>query len=253
MAGRVLLRATALGLAAAGAGALHAISRWTPPRDLSPYVPSVRFMLLESAQGLQAALLGAHPLSGKHLRDVRARAEHDLALANVDLAEGGDSATAIDLRLLLAFLATRDGRADDALRIYEEAARDAPFDARLLPVPLGRARGRVGAVERGLPPPRPGHRRRKPGTGDGVLRDAGARPRAVGRGDGGLRLQDRPPRGQGRRHARGLRRSRPGASRCAAGQGAVSDREALSASSPRVSARQGAASHQEGGTGRGRR
>ncbi|PVH38608.1 hypothetical protein PAHAL_5G300600 [Panicum hallii] len=130
MAGLVLLRATALGLAAAGAGALHAISRWTPPRDLSPYVPSVRFMLLESAQGLQAALLGAHPLSGKHLRDVRARAEHDLALADVDLTEGGDPATAIDLRLLLAFLATRDGRADDALHIYEEAARDAPFDAR---------------------------------------------------------------------------------------------------------------------------
>ena len=79
MAGRVLLRAAALGLAAAGAGALHAVSRWTPPREISPYVPSVRFMLLESAQGLQAALLGAHPLYGQHLRDVRARAEHDLA------------------------------------------------------------------------------------------------------------------------------------------------------------------------------
>ncbi|RLN22400.1 uncharacterized protein C2845_PM07G12160 [Panicum miliaceum] len=130
MAGRVLLRATALGLAAAGAGTLHAVSRWTPPRDISPYVPSVRFMLLESAQGLQAALLGAHPLSGKHLRHVRARAEYELALADVDLAEGGDPAAATDLRLLLAFLATRDGRADDALRIYEEAARDAPFDAR---------------------------------------------------------------------------------------------------------------------------
>ena len=130
MAGRVLLRAAALGLAAAGAGALHAVSRWTPPREISPYVPSVRFMLLESAQGLQAALLGAHSLYGQHLRDVRARAEHDLALADVDRAEGGDPAAAADLRLLLAFLATRDGRADDALRIYEEAARDAPFDPR---------------------------------------------------------------------------------------------------------------------------
>ncbi|KAG2598107.1 uncharacterized protein LOC120710620 [Panicum virgatum] len=127
MAGRVLLRAAALGLAAAGA--LHAVSKWTPPREISPYVPSMRFMLLESAQDLQAALLGAHPLYGQHLRDVRARADHDLALADVDRAEGGDPAAAADLRLL-AFLATRDVRADDALRIYEEAARDAPFDPR---------------------------------------------------------------------------------------------------------------------------
>ncbi|RCV25704.1 hypothetical protein SEVIR_5G188100v4 [Setaria viridis] len=130
MAGRVLLRATALGLAAAAAGSLHAVSRWTPPRELSPFVPSVRLMLLESAQGLQAALLGAHPLSGAHLRDVRARAERDLALADVDRAEGGDPAAAADLRLLLALLAARDGRADEALRLYEEAARDAPFDPR---------------------------------------------------------------------------------------------------------------------------
>ncbi|CAO2177136.1 unnamed protein product [Urochloa humidicola] len=130
MAGRVLLRATALGLAAAGAGALHAVSKWTPPRDHSPFVASVRVMLLESAQGLQAALLGAHPLSGAHLRDVRASAERDLALVDGPLAEGGDPAAATDLRLLLALLATRDGRAADALRLYEEAARDAPFDPR---------------------------------------------------------------------------------------------------------------------------
>ena len=57
----------------------------------------------------------------------------------------------------------------------------------------------------------------------------------------------------GRCHARGLRRTRPGASRRAAGQGAVSDREASAASSPRVSARQGVACHQGGGAGRGRR
>ncbi|KAF8675762.1 hypothetical protein HU200_047247 [Digitaria exilis] len=130
MAGRVLLRATALGLAAAGAGALHAVSRWTPPRELSPFVPSVRLMLLESSQGLQAALLGAPPLAGKHLRDVRARAEHDLSLVDVDRSEGGDPDAATDLRLLLALLAVRDGRANDAMRLYEEAARDAPFDRR---------------------------------------------------------------------------------------------------------------------------
>ncbi|CAL4976025.1 unnamed protein product [Urochloa decumbens] len=130
MAGRVLLRATALGLAAAGAGALHAVSKWTPPRDHSPFIPSVRTMLLESAQGLQAALLGAHPLSGAHLLDVSARAERDLARLDGALAEGGDPAAATDLRLLLALLAARDGRPADALRLYEEAARDAPFDPR---------------------------------------------------------------------------------------------------------------------------
>ncbi|KAF8670772.1 hypothetical protein HU200_050442 [Digitaria exilis] len=85
-------------------------------------------MLLESAQGLQAALLGAPPLAGAHLHDVRARAEHELALADVGRSEGGDPAAATDLRLLLALLAVRDGRAADALRLYEEAARDAPFD-----------------------------------------------------------------------------------------------------------------------------
>ncbi|KAG2583294.1 hypothetical protein PVAP13_6KG137642 [Panicum virgatum] len=71
----------------------------------------------------QAALLGAH------LRDVRTRAEHDLALVDVDSTEGSDPAAPADLRLLpTAFLATRDGRADAALLIYKEEARDAPFD-----------------------------------------------------------------------------------------------------------------------------
>ncbi|CAO2165102.1 unnamed protein product [Urochloa humidicola] len=129
MAVRVL-RATALGIDDPGAGALHAVSRWTPPRKHPSYVPSVRTMLLESAQGLHAALLGAHPLSGAHLRDVRAHAESDLALVDGALAEGGDPAAATDTRLLLALLAARDGRAADALRHYKEAARDAPFDPR---------------------------------------------------------------------------------------------------------------------------
>jgi hypothetical protein len=130
MAGRVLLRAAAFGLAAAGAGSLHAVSKWTPPREISPFLPSVKLMLLESANGLQSALLRAHPLSGAHLRDVRARAELDLARVDVEIGHGGDPAAAADLRLLLALLATRDGRADDAMRLYAEAARDAPFDPR---------------------------------------------------------------------------------------------------------------------------
>lgn len=129
MVGRVLRRATALGLAAAAAGSLHAVSTWKPPEPLSPFTPSVRRVLLESAQGLQAALLRAHPLSGAHLRDVRARAEQDLARADAEGGEG-DPAAAIDLRLLLALLAARDGRADEALQLYAEAARDSPFDPR---------------------------------------------------------------------------------------------------------------------------
>ncbi|XP_062208536.1 uncharacterized protein LOC133910027 [Phragmites australis] len=129
MAGRILLRATALGLAAATAGSLHAVSKWTPPRTPPPFVPSASLMLMESAQGLQAALLGAHPLSGAHLSDVRARAEQDLTRIDAEGAEG-DPTAAADLRLLLALLAARDGRTDEALRLYAEAARDCPFDRR---------------------------------------------------------------------------------------------------------------------------
>ncbi|CAL4963358.1 unnamed protein product [Urochloa decumbens] len=131
MAGRrVLLRAAALGLAAATAGSLHAVSNWTPPWPLAPFTPSVKRVLMDSTQGLQAALHGAHRLSGAHHRDVRARAELDLAAADADCAEGGDPAAAADLRLLLALLAARDGRTDEALRLYAEAARDSPFDRR---------------------------------------------------------------------------------------------------------------------------
>ncbi|KAK3160953.1 hypothetical protein QOZ80_1BG0069240 [Eleusine coracana subsp. coracana] len=127
-AGRVLLRAAALGLAAATAGSLHGMSRWTPSWYISPVTPDVKRILTESALGLQASLHGARPLAGAHLADVRARAQHDLAHA--DAEDGADPVAASDLRLLLALLAARDGRADDALRLYEEAARDGPFDPR---------------------------------------------------------------------------------------------------------------------------
>lgn len=130
MAGRVLLRAAAFGLAAAGAGSLHAVSKWTPPGEIPPFDLSVKFNLLESANGLQAALLRAHPLFGVHLHDVRARGELDLARVDMEIGHGGDPAAAADLRLLLALLAVRDGRADEAMRLYEEAFRHAPFDPR---------------------------------------------------------------------------------------------------------------------------
>ncbi|RCV25702.1 hypothetical protein SETIT_5G186200v2 [Setaria italica] len=151
MAGRrVLLRAAALGLAAATAGSLHAVSKWTPPWPLSPFTPSVKRVLMDSTQGLQAALHGAHSLSGAHLRDVRARAEHDLAVSEVDRAEGGDPAAAADLRLLLALLAARDGRTDESLRLYAEAARDSPFDRRprALAYHLSLLAGRMDEVAR---------------------------------------------------------------------------------------------------------
>ncbi|KAL6884545.1 hypothetical protein ACP4OV_010481 [Aristida adscensionis] len=126
---RVLLRAAALSLAAATAGSLHAVSQWTPPEPATPFTPGVKRVLMDCVQGLHAALLGVQPLSGTHLRDVRARAEHDLERTDSEGAER-DPAAAADLRLLLALLAARDGRTDEALRLYEEAARDCPFDRR---------------------------------------------------------------------------------------------------------------------------
>ncbi|KAF0919639.1 hypothetical protein E2562_030753 [Oryza meyeriana var. granulata] len=134
MAARVLLRAAALGLTAAAAGSLYAVATWKTPELVSPVTPSLRHCLLDSAQGLQSALL-----RGVHLRDVRARAKLDLK--RVDAAgPGGDPAAATDLRLLLALLAARDGRA-------AEAARDSPFDPRPRVPPLRDVRS-LGAARR---------------------------------------------------------------------------------------------------------
>ncbi|KAL5227717.1 hypothetical protein ABZP36_015982 [Zizania latifolia] len=130
MASRILRRAAALGLAAAAAGSLHAVATWKTPVPVLPYDEIVRSDLLESAQQvIQSALLRAHPLSGVHLRDVRTRAEHHLVRVDAEGPEY-DPAAATDLRLLLALLAARDGRPDDALQLYAEAARDSPFDKR---------------------------------------------------------------------------------------------------------------------------
>ncbi|XP_040379949.1 uncharacterized protein LOC102711852 [Oryza brachyantha] len=129
MAARVLLRAAGLALAAAAAGSLHAVATLDMSELVPPITVNVRHILFDSAVGLQSALLRTNPLGGAHLRDVRARAEQDLARVDA-VGPEGNAAAATDLRLLLALLAARDGRADEALRLYEEAARDSPFDAR---------------------------------------------------------------------------------------------------------------------------
>ena len=50
----------------------------------------------------------------KYPTDVRV--EHDLAIADIDRADGSYLVVAADLHLLFAFLTMRVGRADDALR-----------------------------------------------------------------------------------------------------------------------------------------
>ncbi|KAF8731715.1 hypothetical protein HU200_015646 [Digitaria exilis] len=79
---------------------------------------------------LSALLLRVPPLSGERLR----AAERSVARALADGAGAGAGAT--DLRLLLALLAARDGRFDEAMSLYAEAAREDPSDHR--PKALGR-------------------------------------------------------------------------------------------------------------------
>ncbi|TVU33936.1 hypothetical protein EJB05_15752, partial [Eragrostis curvula] len=81
--------------------------------------------VLDASQALlSTVVLHAPPLSGERVRDAARVAELDLARA----VEEGDACTAASLRLLLAFLAVRDGRFGDALERYAEVARDNPSD-----------------------------------------------------------------------------------------------------------------------------
>ncbi|PUZ56374.1 hypothetical protein GQ55_5G292500 [Panicum hallii var. hallii] len=95
---------------------------------LSVSLPKGRtsFVLEASQALLSAVVLRAHPLSGERLNTALRVAKRDLAHA----VEGGDAAAVTDLRLLLAFLAARVGRFDEALARYEEVARDDPSDPR---------------------------------------------------------------------------------------------------------------------------
>ena len=86
-----------------------------------------RLFALEASQALlSAVVLRAHTLSGERVSTALRVAERDLARA----AELGDAAAVADLRLLLAFLAARAGRFDEALARYQEVARDDPSDPR---------------------------------------------------------------------------------------------------------------------------
>uniref|UniRef100_A0A0D9Y9Y1 Uncharacterized protein n=1 Tax=Oryza glumipatula TaxID=40148 RepID=A0A0D9Y9Y1_9ORYZ len=74
-----------------------------------------------------APVLGARPLCGERLREVRAVAERALADAE---AEADASAAVVDVNLLLAFLAIRDGRFDEAMQRYRAAVARDPSDRR---------------------------------------------------------------------------------------------------------------------------
>uniref|UniRef100_A0A0E0JJR5 Uncharacterized protein n=1 Tax=Oryza punctata TaxID=4537 RepID=A0A0E0JJR5_ORYPU len=83
-------------------------------------------LLVECSQAMLASLLRARPLCGERLREARATAERALA----DVEAEGDDLAAVDVNLLLAFLAARDGDFDDALRRYKAAVQKDPSDSR---------------------------------------------------------------------------------------------------------------------------
>uniref|UniRef100_A0A0E0C356 Uncharacterized protein n=1 Tax=Oryza meridionalis TaxID=40149 RepID=A0A0E0C356_9ORYZ len=88
----------------------------TPPppssggREIKP-VNLQPVFLVECSQAMLASLLRARPPCGERLREARATAERALADAEAE----GDDLAAVDVNLLLAFLAARDGDFDDAL------------------------------------------------------------------------------------------------------------------------------------------
>ncbi|KAL6615221.1 hypothetical protein ACP70R_037491 [Stipagrostis hirtigluma subsp. patula] len=85
-----------------------------------------RIALTASQALLSAVVLRAQPLSGERVGAALRVAERDLGRA----VEEGDAAAVADLRLVLALLAARDSRSDEALQRYTEAARDDPSDPR---------------------------------------------------------------------------------------------------------------------------
>nr|TKW14775.1 hypothetical protein SEVIR_5G189000v2 [Setaria viridis] len=76
---------------------------------------------------LSAVVLRAPPLSGERVRARLRATERELARA---VRKREDPAAVADLRLLVAFLATRDGRFHDALERYVEMERADPSDPR---------------------------------------------------------------------------------------------------------------------------
>uniref|UniRef100_A0A0E0QNR4 Uncharacterized protein n=2 Tax=Oryza TaxID=4527 RepID=A0A0E0QNR4_ORYRU len=97
---------------------------WSMPPPPPPYQQLV--IPVECSQAMLASLLRARPLCGERLREARATAEHALADAKAE----GDDLAAVDVNLVLTFLAARDGDLDDALRRYKAAVQKDPSDSR---------------------------------------------------------------------------------------------------------------------------
>ncbi|OEL16529.1 hypothetical protein BAE44_0022454 [Dichanthelium oligosanthes] len=90
----------------------------------APLFPNLRSDVVDASRALlSAVVLRASPLCGERLR----AAERGIARA---LADDGAASAGADLRLHLALLAARDGRFDEAMRLYGEVARDDPSDPR---------------------------------------------------------------------------------------------------------------------------
>uniref|UniRef100_A0A0D9V1R1 CRAL/TRIO N-terminal domain-containing protein n=1 Tax=Leersia perrieri TaxID=77586 RepID=A0A0D9V1R1_9ORYZ len=100
----------------------------SPPPSPRPRGSTItgNFVLVECSQAILASLLRARPLCGERLRDARAVAERAL----LDAEANGDVPAAVDVNLVLAFLASRDGDFDEALLRYKEAVRKDGSDSR---------------------------------------------------------------------------------------------------------------------------
>ncbi|CAO2208317.1 unnamed protein product [Urochloa humidicola] len=107
------------GRAAMFSAIFKAISGRTGPNPKGP-----PFFVLKTSQVLlSAVVLREPPLFGERVRAKLRAAERELARA---VRKRDDPAAIADLRLLVAFLAARDGRFDDALERYVEMERADP-------------------------------------------------------------------------------------------------------------------------------
>uniref|UniRef100_A0A0E0JJQ0 Uncharacterized protein n=1 Tax=Oryza punctata TaxID=4537 RepID=A0A0E0JJQ0_ORYPU len=102
---------------------------WTqpPPFSIEGTDFELNHILVQCSQAILAPVLGARPLCGERLREVRAVAERALADAE---AEADASAAVVDVNLLLAFLAIRDGHFNEAMQRYMAAVLKDPSDRR---------------------------------------------------------------------------------------------------------------------------
>ncbi|EEE54723.1 hypothetical protein OsJ_02063 [Oryza sativa Japonica Group] len=121
--GRLLRRFVSKRFAAA---AYPEFKSWTwtrpPPPPINATESQLNKALVLCSQAMLAPVLGARPLCGERLREVRAVADAE--------AEADASAAVVDVNLLLAFLAIRDGRFDEAMQRYRAAVARDPSDRR---------------------------------------------------------------------------------------------------------------------------